>query len=205
MGACTGASVTDAAVTGAEVTGAAEGAAVMMGAEVTGAAEGAAVMGAAVMGAPVAGAAEAGAIETGVVTPPGTVATDGSRERVNDAETGAPPEQKRRRQGNAVAVTTCAPIPNSGQTLPAHMAKGADESVKALVVAPLWRVNLTRLTPSGVIATTLNAGNLVISMVAPFVKSASLAPVMLLTSWSPLIDLALGRKIEASSRSFCMA
>jgi hypothetical protein len=75
------ASVTGAAVTGAEVTGAAVGAAVM-GAPVAGAAE--------------TGATEAGAIETGVVTPPGTVATGGSRERVNVAETGAPPEQKRR-------------------------------------------------------------------------------------------------------------
>jgi hypothetical protein len=89
MGASTGASVTGAAVTGAEVTGAAVGAAVM-GAPVAGAAE--------------TGAAEAGAIETGVVTPPGTIATGGSRERVNVAETGAPPEQKRRRQGNAVSL-----------------------------------------------------------------------------------------------------
>jgi hypothetical protein len=162
-------------------------------------------MGAPVAGAAVAGAAEAGAIEAGVVIPPGAVATGGSRDRVNDAETGAPPEQKRRRHGNAVAVTTCAPFPNSGQTFPAHIAKGADESVKALVVAPLWRVNLTRLTPSGVIATTLNAGNLVTSMVAPSVRSASLSPVLVLTSLSPLIDLALGRKMEASSRSFCIA
>jgi hypothetical protein len=125
MGAPAGASVTGAEVTGAAVTGA----------EVTGAA----VTGAVVTGASVATETGAltGAIETGVVIPLGAVATGGSRERVNDAETGAPPEQKRRRHGNAVAVTTCAPIPNSGQTFPAHMAKGADESVKALVVAPL--------------------------------------------------------------------
>jgi hypothetical protein len=221
----TGAEVTGAEVTGAEVTGAPEGAAVAgaadTGAADTGAAEagaaeagaaeagaaeaGAAEAGAAEAGAAEAGAAEAGAIETGVVIPPGAVATGGSRVRVNAAETWVPPEQRRRRHENAVALTTSGPISNSGQTLPAHMAKGADESVKSLVEAPLWRENLTRRTPSGVTATTLNFGNLVTSMVAPSFRSASLAPVMVFTSWSPPIDLALGRKIEASSRSFCVA
>jgi hypothetical protein len=223
----TGAEVTGAEVTGAEVTGAPEGAAVAgaadTGAADTGAAEtgeaeagaaeagaaeaGEAEAGEAEAGAAEAGAAEAGAIETGVVIPPGAVATGGSRVRVNAAETWVPPEQRRlwRRHENAVALTTSGPISNSGHTLPAHMAKGADESVKSLVEAPLWRVNLTRRTPSGVTATTLNFGNLVTSMVAPSFRSASLAPVIVFTSWSPPIDLALGRKIEASSRSFCVA
>jgi hypothetical protein len=206
----TGAEVTGAEVTGAEVTGAPEGAAVAgaadTGAADTGAADtGAAEAGEAEAGAADTGAAEAGAIETGVVIPPGAVATGGSRVRVNATETWVPPEQRRRRHENAVALTTSGPISNSGQTLPAHMAKGADESVKSLVEAPLWRENLTRRTPSGVTATTLNFGNLVTSMVAPSFRSASLAPVMVFTSWSPPIDLALGRKIEASSRSFCVA